>query len=248
MLHQVARFASVVPLIEAAGPGEVLDVGSGSEGVAGWLGPEWRVTALDRSFAVAGAMRGPSGGAARTVVGDARKLPFADDSFDVVLALDVLEHIRPADRGRALSELVRTARRRLIVACPTGPAALAADRRLAGRLRARGMDPPDWLLEHEANGFPQRDDLLRWLGGRGQIQVIANENIRWHTLLFSFESRRPGFHLSRTVARMLAGGLASRGLARTLSRLGVRAVQGPDRPPRYRTVVVLDLVGDPGSR
>jgi hypothetical protein len=77
--------------------------------------------------------------------------------------------------------------------------------------------------------------------GRGRIRVLANENVRWHELLFRFEARRPGFHLSRAAARILAAGLGSRGLARTLSRIAVRAAQGPDRPPSYRTIVVVDL-------
>jgi SAM-dependent methyltransferase len=241
MLHQLARFSSVVPLIQEVGPGEVLDVGSGSEGVAGWLGPDWRVTAVDLSFADAGAMAGPHDASSRRVVGDVRDLPFEDDTFDVVLALDVLEHIAPDQRAAAIDQLVRTARRRVVVACPTGAAAFAADGRLAGSLRARGMHPPDWLAEHEAHGFPEQEELRNWLAGRGQLRLLGNENVRWHEFVFRFEARRPGFHLSRTTARLLAAGLGSRGLMRTLSRSAVRALQGPDRPPSYRTIAVLDL-------
>src|SRR6476660_9293521 len=95
VFHQLARFASVAPFIDELGRCEVLDVGSGSEGVAGWIQPDCTVTAIDRSFDGEGAMPGPRGGASRTVIGDARRLPFGDGEFDVVLALDVLEHIQP---------------------------------------------------------------------------------------------------------------------------------------------------------
>ena len=241
MLHQLARFCSVAPLIEELGGGDVLDVGSGAEGMAGWLGSGWTVTALDRSFGIPGAMAGPGGQARHTVVGDARALPFGDGAFDVVLALDVLEHIAPADRGKAMDELVRAARRRVIVACPTGRRSLAADARLAAGLRRRGMTPPGWLLEHETNGFPERQELQAHLAGRGRLRIIGNENLVWHEWLFRVEFRRSGRHLSRTLARMLARGLGSDGLPAKLSRIGVSIAQGPDRPPRYRTIAVLDL-------
>ena len=47
----------------------------------------------------------PEGAAARTEVGDALNLPFDDDSFDVVLISEVLEHV-PED-ARAIAELTR---------------------------------------------------------------------------------------------------------------------------------------------
>ena len=240
MLHQLARFTVVAPLIRELGPGDVLDVGSGSRGVAGWLGPEWRVTAVDRAFNDDGALSGPLEANVQTVLGDARGLPFPDRAFDAVLALDVLEHIPPVDRPQVLRELVRVARKRVVVACPTGAPALDADRRLAAGLRARGMEPPVWLAEHEANGLPERGDLVTELSGRGRLRVLGDENLRWHHWLFSLEFRRPGFHLSRASARLLTAGLGRRGPAGALCRVLTRAVRGPSRGAAYRTIAVLD--------
>jgi SAM-dependent methyltransferase len=241
MLHQLARFTSVAPLVREPGPGEVLDVGSGSRGVAGWLGPGWTVTAVDRSFGDEVALRGPFEAAPRTMEADARHLPFPDASFDVVLALDVLEHVPPAERPRVLGELVRVARRRVVVACPTGSAALDADRRLGAGLRRRGMPPPAWLAEHEENGFPEPGDLVRALGPHGRLRMLADENLRWHGWILTLESRRPGFHLSRAAARTITARLASGGPAGAVCRQLARAAQGPRRGPAYRTIAVLDL-------
>jgi SAM-dependent methyltransferase len=47
----------------------------------------------------------PEGASARTVTGDALSLPFPDDSFDKIVAAEVLEHI-PNDMA-AMSELLR---------------------------------------------------------------------------------------------------------------------------------------------
>jgi hypothetical protein len=129
------------------------------------------------------------------------------------------------------------------VACPTGEPALAADRRLAAHLRARGLIPPDWLLEHEANGFPDREYLRERLCGHGRLRLLPNENIRWHEWLFRFESRRPGFHVSRAAARLLVAGLASPRLLRSAAEVASKGAQGPNRPPGYRTIAVLDLPG-----
>lgn len=50
----------------------------------------------------------PDGAAARTVPGDALDLPFADDSFDCVIASEILEHIPEDDK--AIWQLARVVR------------------------------------------------------------------------------------------------------------------------------------------
>jgi hypothetical protein len=241
MLHQLLRFSSVAPLIQELPAGTLLDVGSGSDGVAGWLPPAWRVTALDLTFAETVGPPRPGGSAARAVTGDARALPFPDASFDVVLALDLLEHVAPADRRGVIAELVRTARRRVIVAGPAGEGARAADLRLGAALRGRGHDPPEWLAEHEQHPFPTRGDIREQLEEHGRVRLMGDENLRWHEVLMRIEARRPGFHLSRAAARAIAAGLASDGPPRALSRVALRAVRGPRRGRAYRTIAVLDL-------
>jgi ubiquinone/menaquinone biosynthesis C-methylase UbiE len=52
------------------------------------------------------------------VVADMRKLPFADQSFDVVMACEVLEHIPFDDFAAALEEMKRVSRKFCIVSVP----------------------------------------------------------------------------------------------------------------------------------
>jgi SAM-dependent methyltransferase len=90
-------------------PGRVLDVGSADGPSVDWMqGRGYRVP-LDIDF---GAL-GPGG-----VCGSATALPFADGSFDVVAAFDVIEHCDP--ESRAIEELVRVLRPggRLFLAVP----------------------------------------------------------------------------------------------------------------------------------
>lgn len=51
------------------------------------------------------------------LVGDAEKLPFPDDTFDLVVSSHVLEHLPDFDQG--LREIMRVTKKRAIVAIPT---------------------------------------------------------------------------------------------------------------------------------
>ena len=53
------------------------------------------------------------------VAADVLRLPFADCSFDLVLCLEVLEHL--AEPGRGLTELLRLTRRHVLVSVPHEP-------------------------------------------------------------------------------------------------------------------------------
>jgi len=52
---------------------------------------------------------------------DAARLPFADKAFDLVLCMDVLEHMHPSMLHRVVSEITRTARREVMIRVPCVP-------------------------------------------------------------------------------------------------------------------------------
>ena len=78
-------------------PRRLLDVGSADGPSVSWMRGDHARTAMDLD------PRGLTPG--RDVCASALALPFADDSFDVVGAFDVIEHCEPEDR--AVSELAR---------------------------------------------------------------------------------------------------------------------------------------------
>lgn len=80
-------------------PDRVLDVGSADGPSVRWLRHDGLRTALDID---------PRGLEPNDVCGSALALPFADDSFDVVAAFDVIEHLDPEAQG--LSEVARVLR------------------------------------------------------------------------------------------------------------------------------------------
>lgn len=61
------------------------------------------VDTILRAMAEAG--EAPAGASAKVVVGDALKLPYADETFDCVIASEILEHI--PDDDVAIAELIR---------------------------------------------------------------------------------------------------------------------------------------------
>jgi SAM-dependent methyltransferase/uncharacterized protein YbaR (Trm112 family) len=100
-----------IPALPISGPGRFLDLGSN------W--GRWTIAAARAGFDAVGI--DPSLGAIRAarrvasqlsvpievVVGDARHLPFPDDSFDVVFSYSVLQHLAPDDVEAAIAECAR---------------------------------------------------------------------------------------------------------------------------------------------
>lgn len=83
------------------------------------LEPQLAVAALDVSEPMVELARdADAAGTIEFVRGDALSLPFADGSFDTVTALHLLEHLDFTVAGRALGEMGRVARRRVIAAVP----------------------------------------------------------------------------------------------------------------------------------
>ena len=74
---------------------------------------------------------------------DARVLPFTNGQFDVVTSCDTLEHMPAEQRPDHVAELVRVARRRLVICCPYGsPEKQKAEWDVADVVHERGRHDP----------------------------------------------------------------------------------------------------------
>lgn len=244
-LDQLARFDPVLDAVLKAPASTshptILDVGSGSAGVTTLLPDHWQSTALDSDFqdyAEAGNQRPLS---ANQVLGDVRDLQFPDRAFDVVVALDVLEHLNPDDRGRAVREIARVSRFRAVIACPAGADAQASDRRIAEWFASRGLALPGWLEEHLENDFPNTDEIAASASEYGEIRVHANESTAAHERLIIAEHMLVPALLLRIVCRPIEWMLRSRRpRLRGVARAILARVRGDDRAPAYRCIVVVD--------
>ena len=110
------RLSAIADIVTAERPGRVLDLGCGEgvllEALAARLPPESMLVGMD-------VVAPPDGARWRAVTGDiATRLPFADSSFDVVVAGEVIEHVPHPDL--MLSEIRRllTPTGRLVLSTP----------------------------------------------------------------------------------------------------------------------------------
>lgn len=244
MLNQLARYAPALALVEARAAEEstLLEVGSGSEGIARFASPRWAITVSDRDFTDYGSVEVPADGrrGLERVQADVTELPFGDRSFDVVLALDLMEHLPPALRRAALSELARVSARCLIVGCPCGERALRSDARLARFYRLQGRRPPPWLDEHLENGFPEVSDIVDALRPFGEVDSFPNERIGPHELVSMLEGIRGVARATVWLASRLERGIYPGEERAGFARATLRAFRGGDREPAYRRFAVLE--------
>ena len=147
-------------LADAARAGRILEVGSGPYGIAPFLqGP---VFGVDLDFT------GPRHERLHPALARGEALPFADETFDLVLCFDVMEHVPRDHREAVLRELARVSRGRLVIAFPFGDAARKADAEAAGWYEASQRGSGTWLAEHLEQGLPEDDEIAAW------IQVLGD--------------------------------------------------------------------------
>ena len=199
----------------------VLDVGGRGHQMARLLGPA-TVTSLN--------VRPP----ADVVVSPQDRLPFADGAFDVVLSSDVLEHMPAADRPRHLQELVRVARRRVVLCWPAGsPTKDAAEERLQARLRAELDVRLDFLEEHRQFGLPREADVRSFVEDAApgaRLSWSFQEGIAHGDALLLDAMRARHRKDVRALLRFVRGAY--------LHRPRYRATSSPDSS---RAVLVIDL-------
>lgn len=151
--HLVGQFlARIDRLVAERAPGRVLEVGCGEGIVMRYLRERHPRLAIDGVELDGTALR-----TARArhpdrplLQGDVFRLPLRDASYDLVLCLEVLEHL--GDPARALVEIRRVARRGLILSVPHEPFF-----RLGNALRGKNLrrlgDPSDHLQHWGKRGF-----------------------------------------------------------------------------------------------
>jgi ubiquinone/menaquinone biosynthesis C-methylase UbiE len=151
--HLLGRFLRRVSELAASQhPRRILEVGCGEGFVLATLAarlPGSRLAGLELDEAALGEARRRCPGAT-LVRGDACALPFRAESFDLVVCLEVLEHL--PDPVRALRELRRVTRAGCLLSVPHEPFF-----RLANLLRGKNVtrlgDPPDHLQHWGAGEF-----------------------------------------------------------------------------------------------
>ena len=120
--HIQAFLQRVYQLLAQTEARSVLDAGCGEGFVTRYLAqqnPALRLTGMDLSKEAIAYAQDHFGHLAHFRTGSLYKLPFSDNSFDLVVCSEVLEHLDDTDR--AVSELKRVARRHVLITVPREP-------------------------------------------------------------------------------------------------------------------------------
>ncbi len=180
----------------------ILEIGGGRSGMAALLYLGARVVTVDIDAALAASQ--PKSPNTAFVPGDACRLPFSDQSFDLVTMFDVLEHI--GDDSRAASEAVRVAKAGGTIAVSTPDAGW---RYPYFGFMARYCPHEQVLMDewgHVRRGYRQ-SDLERLFGGppTATATFIGPVTAFYHDVAFSRLRRRQRLVLYALAALPTAG-------------------------------------------
>lgn len=150
-----------------AGTGRALDAGCGTGGTLRWLRAEFPALRVVRLDVAPEALRyvraNPAPGGVRALRGSATALPFGTAVFDLVVSLDVLQHMpEEADEVAALREAARVLR----------PGGLLL-------VRAAAVRPDDPIGAREAGGYHRYtlEALVRAIRAVGL--VVRQATVNW---------------------------------------------------------------------
>lgn len=178
------RYALLAGVVEKISGGEgadvksLLDIGCGpGRLVEAFVGPRIAVTRADVD---------QFGDAEIILVQPENPLPFADQSFDLVTAMDVIEHIPSDRRPLFLSECQRVAKRGVVLSCPIADSgAIEAESRFQASVRRlTGREEP-FLAEHATLGLPSSAAIAAVFESVGWHLLTMDNNPIDHWLVFN---------------------------------------------------------------
>lgn len=130
------------------------------------------------------------------------KLPFGKNSFDVVCAIDVLEHIENKDKGPFLEDLFRVAVKKVILSFPLGTEAHNRyEKQMLDWLQTKGQNVK-YLEEHIKYKLPTTDQITTWTKGK-KASTIYSGNININEYLFKLHLFDPNIKYIRKLTYFL---------------------------------------------
>ncbi len=179
---------NLVDILRAGGGFEILDVGGRNGDLIKFLHKRNKLYIID--------IRRSEQQEKNYIVGNIKKAPFEDDSFDVVISSDLYEHINPSDRIISLSEMLRISKNYIILG---GPFYSEENEEAENRANNFFLEITErqhpWLEEHIKTNLPKKDELERYLIEEGYdfFVVTTNNILNWYLLqCFIFYSYKYG--------------------------------------------------------
>lgn len=175
IFHQAVRYEyakGAVNRMRTRKSHSILEVGAGGHGNLAIYLPDDRITFLDLDLPQE-VLEDP-----RFVIGDALHLPYADNSFDFVIALDVIEHILPDQRETFIASIHRVAEMGVILSMPHFSERNAfEDEILKSFYLLNRSQVPVWIDEHIDCTLPVVSEIIPMIKKQ---QVDAKNIIVYH--------------------------------------------------------------------
>ncbi len=169
----------------------------------------------------------PPGGL-NCVQGDGARLPFEDDSFDLVVSVDTLEHIPPDRKLGFLEEQLRVSRDYVLLAAPFEDENISLAEQIVNEFFIKKIGHPnDSLEEHFANGLPRLSETLSFFDQHGvqHLEIPNGYLYNWLVMMMALPA-----------AQALPD---SEELVAMINRFYNQNLYASDnRPPCYRTVIL----------
>lgn len=161
------RYLPIVAEIKKHQYQTILEVGSGGLGITPYL--KQKVVGLDTKF------EPPFHPKLEKKTGTGLKIPFADKSFDVVISVDTLEHISSENREKVILEMIRVAKKEIIIAVPTGEKSSKQDKELNEAYKQIYGKSFYFLDEQIGHGLPDEEEIKKILGDN--VKIEKNESL-----------------------------------------------------------------------
>ena len=167
------RYLPIVDDIRRSGQkNKILEIGAGGLGIYPYIGE--KIYAVDLSF------NSDRSDQVRMISSKAQNLPFKDKTFDIVVAVDMLEHIPPLLRIEVIREFLRVAIKKVYIAFPSGPYAEEHDRKYHQYYLTKRGKSFHFFEDHLEYGLPAKEfveeSIIEIANKMGRIVKISKSN------------------------------------------------------------------------
>lgn len=178
------RYLPIVSILKNAKleNSKIVEVGSGSLGITPYL--KKPIDGVDVNF------EGPQTPLLNKIKGTSQDLPFHKNAYDVAICVDTLEHLEKGQREKAIGEILKVARKMVIIVVPVGALSEEQDKKLEVRFRNVFGKKDNFLSEHVQNGLPKTNEILvifdrvlRRLGKKAKITSSPLLNLKVREIL-----------------------------------------------------------------
>lgn len=204
---------------------QILEVGSGGLGIAPYL--KRKMTGVDVKFGF------PIHPLLAPIVGDVTCLKFERNSFDVVVSMDMLEHLPRGKRQKAISEMIRVAKKKVMIGVPCGRTSSEQDVLLRQTYMQGRKKEYAFLKEQVEYGLPEKEEILQYIANSDKddrkvlrVDTIGNENLRLRLFFMN---------------RWMSSNILINIIFRKAMLLFIPALRMLDKSPYYRQIFFITM-------